>query len=72
MKKIINKNNRKLVFPKFDLAIEPEEIKEVSDEMAIELLGNKFIKEILPNFFKPKVEEETLKKKGRRKHYKKN
>ena len=32
MKKIINKSNKKLVFPKFDLAIEPGEIKEITDK----------------------------------------
>lgn len=70
MRKIINKNNRKLVFPKFDLVIEPEEIKEVIDEVATELLGNHFIKEVLPKAFEQKIKEESLKTKGRKKLYK--
>ncbi|MFA5396249.1 MAG: hypothetical protein WC346_09605 [Methanogenium sp.] len=68
MKKIINKSNKKLVFPKFDLVIEPEEIKEVTNELATELLGNHSIKEILPKASTVKAEEETLKPKGRTKN----
>ena len=47
MRKIINKSNKKLVFPKFDLAIDPGEIKEIADEFASELLDNEAIKEVL-------------------------
>ena len=65
MRKIINKSNKKLVFPKFDLAIDPGEIKEITDEFASELLGNEAIKEVLSKTFEPKVEE--LKNKGRKK-----
>lgn len=68
MKKIINNSNRKLVFPKFDLVIEPGEIKEISDDIASDLLGNEAIKEVLSKTFEPKVEEVKLK--GRRKNYK--
>jgi len=72
MKKIINKSNKKLVFPKFDLAIESGEIKEITDEFASELLGNEAIGEVLPKYLGSKVEKEILEIKGRKKHYKNN
>ncbi len=59
MRKIISKNNKRLVFPQFDLSIEPNEIKIVSDEDAGILLGNISIKEVLSDSLKP-VEEESL------------
>jgi len=65
MKKIINKNNKRLVFPQFDLSIEPNEIKIVSDENARILLENISIKEVLSDSLKL-IEEKRLKiKKGR-------
>ena len=70
MRKIINKSNKKLVFPKFDLAIDPGEIKEITDEFASELLGNEAIEEVLSKYLGSKVEKETLEIKGRKKHYK--
>ena len=47
MKKIINKSNKKLVFPKFDLAIESGEIKEITDEYVrnLELAFGEFVSE---------------------------
>jgi len=67
MRKIINKSNRKLVFPKFDLALEPEEIKEISDEDFKELIGNYAIKEVLPESLKSIDEKKTKKNKSRKK-----
>lgn len=60
MRKIISKNNKRLVFPQFDLSIEPDEIKIVTNEDAGILLGNIYIKEVLSDSLKP-VEEDTLK-----------
>lgn len=54
MKKIINISKEKLVFPKFDLVMRPNEIIEISNLLARELLGNNNIKEVLPAFLKKK------------------
>ena len=67
MWKVINKNNRKLVFPKFDLALEPEEIKEVSDVLFKELIGNSSIKEVLPESLRNTKEYEKTKSRKKKK-----
>jgi hypothetical protein len=46
MKKIINSSNKKLVFPKYDLALDANEIKEVSNTLANDLLCNSCIREV--------------------------
>ena len=48
MRKIINKSTRKLVFPKLDMMIDTNEIKIVSNEIFRYMIGNYWIREILP------------------------
>lgn len=48
MKKIINKNNKRLIFPEYDFAIDANEIKKVDDTLAEILLCNVNIEEIIP------------------------
>ncbi len=70
MKKIINISKEKLVFPKFDLVMRPNEIIEISNLLARELLGNNNIKEVLPTLLKKKskIKKRIRKnKKGRKK-----
>ena len=47
MKKVINKNRSRLVFPKYDLSIEPDEIKEVTEEQYTGIIQNSSIEEVL-------------------------
>jgi len=63
MKKIINQSNKKLVFPKFDLTIDSNEIKELDDNLVSELLGNANIKEVIS---KPAEKSAVKEVKGRR------
>ena len=70
MKKIINISKEKLVFPKFDLVMRPNEIIEISKLLVRELLGNNNIKEVLPTLLKKKskIKKGIRKnKKGRKK-----
>ena len=47
MKKVININRSRLVFPKYDFVIEPDEIKEVTEEQFDGIIRNISIEEIL-------------------------
>lgn len=67
MKKIINKYKSRLVFPKYDLVIDTNEIKEVSDVIFYEIIHNSFIDEILPKTIK---DDEEFKKIGKNKNRK--
>jgi len=70
MKKIINISKEKLVFPKFDLVMRPNEIIEISKLLARELLENNNIKEVLPALLKKKSKIKKRirnNKKGRKK-----
>ena len=71
MKKIINKNRARLVFPKYDLSIEPDEIKEVTEEQFNGVINNASIEEVLHESLKKEesvVEDKTFKyNKGRKK-----
>lgn len=60
MRTITNTNNKKLVFPKFDFAIDPEEIKIVSEDRFDELCGNSWIKEVLPEDKKDKRKNKNI------------
>ncbi|MCP6727527.1 MAG: hypothetical protein KJI69_05965 [Patescibacteria group bacterium] len=59
MKKVINNNRSRLVFPKYDLVIEPDEIKEVTEEQFEGILGNASIEEVLHESLK--IEEKEKK-----------
>lgn len=64
MKKIINKNRVRLVFPKYDLAIEPNEIKTISNEQFVGVINNISIEEA------PKVNERVNTEKDNKKENK--
>ena len=59
MKKIINKNRSRLVFPKYDLVLEPDEIKEITEEIFDGIIQNASIEEVLHESLK---KEETVEK----------
>ena len=61
MKKIINKNRVRLVFPKYDLVLEPDEIKEISEEQFKGIIENASIEEVLDKSLdKEKTKEDNL------------
>ena len=73
MKKVINNNRSRLVFPKYDLVLEPDEIKEITEEQFEGVIENASIEEVLHESMK-KEEKETEhgdktfnRKKGRKK-----
>lgn len=61
MKKVINKNRVRLVFPKYDLAIEPDQIKEVTDEQYEGVIQHVSIEEVVREGLKKEGVEETVK-----------
>ncbi len=72
MKKIINTYNKRLTFPSLDFSIEPNEIKIISESDFINLIPNLWLKEIVPETQKKKVEKikeklKIKKQKGRNK-----
>ena len=66
MKRIINKSRKKLIFTEYDLVIDTEEIKEVSDDIAKKLFENAFIEEVI-HIQQEIKNEDLLKNKGRKK-----
>ena len=71
MKKVINKNRSRLVFPRYDLVLEPDEIKEVTEEQFDGIIGNASIEEVLHESLKTeeavdKTNKRSTNKKGRR------
>ena len=58
MKKVINNNRSRLVFPKYDLVLEPDEIKEITEEQFEGVIENASIEEVLHESMK-KEEKET-------------
>lgn len=64
-KLVINKSSSILTFPKLDLSFEPNEIKEVDDELFILLTSNYWIREVVP-----RIETTESKIKGRKKDIK--
>ena len=62
MKKVINKNRSRLVFPKYDLVIEPDEIKEITEEQFEGVIANASIEEVLHESLKK--EEKTTEDKS--------
>lgn len=69
MKKIINISHKRLVFPKFDLAFDIDEIKEIPNNVANELLCNSSVKEVMSE--KEKLEEFPVKMEKKTKQTKK-
>ncbi len=59
MKKVINKNRVRLVFPKYDLVLEPNEIKEISKEQFNGIINNASIEEVLHESLKKKETKVT-------------
>lgn len=67
MKKVININRSRLVFPKYDFVIEPDEIKEVTEEQFDGIIRNISIEEILHKSLKKEKKDNSFNnKKGRK------
>ncbi len=67
MKKVININRSRLVFPKYDFVIEPDEIKEVTEEQFDGIIRNISIEEILHKSLKKEKKDNRFNnKKGRK------
>lgn len=66
MKKIINTNQNKLIFPKIDFSIESNEIKKVTDTQYFYLMQNSWIHEIFPEKKEVFFEKQLENKKGRK------
>lgn len=68
MKKIINKNKVRLVFPKYDLSIDSNEIKEVTEEQFNGVIQNSSIEEVIKKEVIDHVEKDNVEynRKGRK------